>query len=1331
MQNIDSTKILRYIFKNPNGIQLSDPSTEQGINEVQSEQVSVMGWGGIDLNMGRTETKSKLYTLTKIHCTQSKTQFSHLNDSSIPFKSEYQAGGTLTMTNHSAVGRIVESGQDPFNMGRWSWVTLQGKSNKTITIITAYCPGKGTLNNKGILTSWRQQYRYQLQSTSKQLNPPHEQTLIDLAIFIRDRRARKNIILLGIDANQYTKANEITQYIPINEKDYIQEYKPTMPQRTGSNIRNLSDFIRWTGLTDLVSINHGDKGPNTYIHQNGKAIDFILGSNELIDKVTSIGYTPSNKYIAGDHRGIFVDIPTLELFGHNNETLAPTNTRNLTIEDPGVVDKYVEILERHLRNQNIFQKMKNLQTSSNFSPTEIEIIDKGVTDACRIAENKCRIRNGRDKWFFSPTFQKIWATCRYWKLLILQKRGHNIKNETIEKQRTKAQIKEHLPKSMHEYCSLLKKSYKEKRSIQKKHKTLKEEFVENLITRIALKIQETKMLPDTMLPIIKERALKERMNKIKSKYFWERIRSTVGKKVKHPLVRLDIKNDNNETISITDKNEIFQKVLEYHRHHFTKANNTPLGSPSMTRKIGIDGCGKLSENILGGKLNPSEIEETTREFMKFLNDYPKQCPIPTTILTQEQYTKMFKKKKLRKTSSPSGRHYGHYIAVLDHPNLIQLYLDIINICIKHGYSLERWRNIVEIVIPKKVGQPLIHRLRIIQILEGDFQFMQKFTLCAPLMNQCEKNNKLHHIQKGGRAGKMATSCILQKKLVMDFSILTKFPLAIIDTDISACFDNILPGIALLLARIMGISKPIAKVMGHFYRFQKRTIRTGHGTTNEAYSGNGNENLSGLGQGSIFAVYGWILFSSVLFEFLSTKHEGATFENPERTLKIKQVADAFIDDTTGYSLMKMVPPVPNFKKAMMTQINQTMEAAEKYTTDYSQCLYGNAHPLNHDKEYAWLVTYQWTGGRSYMRWSTKERPILQYSTKGTTYQLKCLKTTSAQKSLGIHLSPSSCYAEQLKKMTTWSRDIGRLISHSNTRQLEAITCLNMCLLPKLTYPLVVTSFNEKQCIDILKPALILILPKLQINRNISRDILHGATKLGGMQIKHLFAEQAISQIKHIIGHIRKQDETGKLIQISMETQQLIAGTTEYFWNLPFEQYTYAQEPTLLTSLWRFFHCFRKKGEKITIEFPSMWRPKLNRVNDASIMEEIVTKNPTLTTENLMDINACRLYLQVSMISEIVTADGKTIENWALTMLKSHRKSTLRWPIQQRPPYTKISLWKRTIVKTLLIKSSLTTPLGLWNEKPHQEWKYFITQNKKQIIEKKKDSFQIWNKSNEYP
>ena len=79
---------------------------------------------------------------------------------------------------------------------------------------------------------------------------------------------------------------------------------------------------------------------------------------------------------------------------------------------------------------------------------------------------------------------------------------------------------------------------------------------------------------------------------------------------------------------------------------------------------------------------------------------------------------------------------------------------------------------------------------------------------------------------------------------------------------------------------------------------------------------------------------------------------------------------------------------------------------------------------------------------------------------------------------------------------------------------------MCLLPRLTYALPITNFTEQHCTDILKLPLYQTLPKLQINRNISKDIIHGAQELGGMGIHHLYAEQAIQQLKHIIGHIER-------------------------------------------------------------------------------------------------------------------------------------------------------------------------------------------------------------------
>ncbi len=56
------------------------------------------------------------------------------------FRSTYQPGGTATIIANNWTSRITDRGEDPFHLGRWSYITLTGQWNKLITLITAYWP---------------------------------------------------------------------------------------------------------------------------------------------------------------------------------------------------------------------------------------------------------------------------------------------------------------------------------------------------------------------------------------------------------------------------------------------------------------------------------------------------------------------------------------------------------------------------------------------------------------------------------------------------------------------------------------------------------------------------------------------------------------------------------------------------------------------------------------------------------------------------------------------------------------------------------------------------------------------------------------------------------------------------------------------------------------------------------------------------------------------------------------------------------------------------------------------------------------------------------------
>eukprot|EP00957_Ditylum_brightwellii_P136430 10405332-Ditylum_brightwellii.AAC.1 len=94
---------------------------------------------------------------------------------------------------------------------------------------------------------------------------------------------------------------------------------------------------------------------------------------------------------------------------------------------------------------------------------------------------------------------------------------------------------------------------------------------------------------------------------------------------------------------------------------------------------------------------------------------------------------------------------------------------------------------------------------------------------------------------------------------------------------------------------------------------------------------------------------------------------------------------------------------------------------------------------------------------------------------------------------------------------------------------------------MQYPLAATSFTKKQCIQLMKPFVYAILPKLGFNRHTARTVIFGSVRYSGFQLAHLLLEQGYLAIKHFIGHVRKETITGDQIIIALSKAQLILGS----------------------------------------------------------------------------------------------------------------------------------------------------------------------------------------------
>ena len=102
------------------------------------------------------------------------------------------------------------------------------------------------------------------------------------------------------------------------------------------------------------------------------------------------------------------------------------------------------------------------------------------------------------------------------------------------------------------------------------------------------------------------------------------------------------------------------------------------------------------------------------------------------------------------------------------------------------------------------------------------------------------------------------------------------------------------------------------------------------------------------------------------------------------------------------------------------------------------------------------------------------------------------------------------------------------------------------------------------------------------------------------------------------------------------------------------------------------------------------------NDLFLMEDVVNH---MNTGDITKINYCRLYLQVTTLSDIVSADGKYIKQECYNCTKTNQTARTTndnaWPRQGKPGKTEIKAWQTFLnVYTAVDSLKLEQPLGEW-------------------------------------
>jgi hypothetical protein len=386
--HFEGTKI---IFHNINGIK-DETNRNQIMTTMTELQINIFGFVEINqtLNHGK---KFKWTEITRKYFYYNRSSHS---ESSIPMTS-YKSGGTMTTVTGKWQSRITEMGQDQRGLGWWNYIKISS-SKKSIIIITAYRP----CVTQGPSTTWMQQWMILREEGIQNPDPVHT-FYKDIESILTKWKAEGHEIILMIDANEVI----------------------------GQTPGGLTSVIGKIGMTDLIRYRHQtEESINTYA-RGTKQMDYLYGTDLIRQHCTGAGILPFGTGYHSDHKAIFTVIDFETFF---NTKITPSDTitaRNLVQATPKERKIFLESVDNHFQNQNIFECLKRLISilQSEWSENhreEYEKSDHQMIIGMLQAEKRTK-KTKTVSW--SPKFAKAVSQKAFWKIALSLKMIHKQPSE--------------------------------------------------------------------------------------------------------------------------------------------------------------------------------------------------------------------------------------------------------------------------------------------------------------------------------------------------------------------------------------------------------------------------------------------------------------------------------------------------------------------------------------------------------------------------------------------------------------------------------------------------------------------------------------------------------------------------------------------------------------------------------------------------------------------------------------------------------------------------------------------------------------------------------------
>ena len=1238
-----SPRGFRFMLQNPNGIDTSHKLFEFGLllENIKRYKIDMLLLPESNINSRNHTLTDQLSAASELHlhnptiCTNNTPGFP---------TSTYQPGGVTTIHHDTLTMRTSpETHHDP--AGRWTCSVLNGRKRK-IKIYCVYrvCPAHAP----GPTTAFSQQEQYFL-TKNKVVNPRH-QVISDLVSQLeKDIAANVDIILTG----------------DFNEKI------------DGDTATLLSDI----GLTNVLTT-FIDDPPHTYKYGKN-CIDHVWVSNQILPTVTSVGIAPFDFFQTSDHRAIYFDLDIKDVLDNDLFQLPPICFRRLKNNSLSSVRNYKKSIKRLSKKHRLSKKFRKIRKAfSKYGPTKANItklnkFDALLTKILLSSEKYCSRVSTKCKTPWSPTLKHAIKDYSHAKRKVRELRKHpSTTKETLNQAITRrSQTRKHL-NEVEKNADDYRKQFllQQAEYFADKRDTSTEVEYQNLLWYEALRKSYSRIryvhsgsrsgsISAILIPEIPDD-----QDPFNIEQMWKRIEPKNGKNIS-TWRRID------------DKTQIESLLLKWMGRHNAQASETPLASETWQDHLHHH---NTRQKILSGDLHGFEFEyPEVKEFLQvFSSDSEEHIPFTYSF---KRFTSYIKKADEKISSSPSGRHMGHYKALLSmqDTSVLQIIYEIMELCMKHTIILDRFTLVALTLLEKDLGSPKIHRLRPIALVETELNCIAKAHWAQDLMNHIEKNHSITDDQYGGRSQRQAQSAVINKVLYFDIQRQLAEPAVFIDKDARNCFDRFIPSLISLENETLGSPPQAGQFMEHLLQKQHIQAKTIFGVTQQAIKDVSNLPHFGSGQGIGWSGQACCASLNSVAKAMKNTCVSLSYTNPSRSLNVQTIGDYFVDDTElGINFEASDHLLPLLPQAQHTDQKHTFfwntsggkVACDKSSWYYIDFIFINGKPK--------LLRKDALPGEINTRPDFSSPPVT----------VPRLEVNQAHKTLGCWVTADGSQNTQFTVLEKLSKKWASINRTSGLSPSEILMSYYSRLLPQITYRLVTTNFSYEQCESLINSILPVIINAFHIQRHFSYNLALAPHRYGGLNIQHTFYTLLQLKLQKFIYHIRCQDKTGKLFRISSEFSQLHMGTSHPFFHYPASLWTNLIPSTWITHLFHILNkCF------IHVTYPQFWTPTLLRANDRCLMDIFIQVTDDKLT--LRQLNSCRIYLQVLTLADITTLDGKLLLP-SIHKGKLHRTSSLRWP-RQKVPRTWWTIWSQFLT-TYIHPLLQAQPLGPWVAPSHQTW-----------------------------